>query len=344
MSQRRSGFGPLRALSVTLQVALAALLQASLPAQAQETVGELVDVRSGFARVLVKEEAARLQANDFVVSWKGTRQTVREALGGPGSAIEVGVALDLSASMQRSLEAMKSALRDFLGAELSSADRVFVVTFSDRVELVTDGLDASLSSIATLAIDPRPGVRPTRFFDGVDLALSSFRNSSPRAVLLVASDGCDSLRLNGAGDRILSKAAKLAIPIVLIAPGRRECRNTTCKQEAASGEWTCREQTSSGSPTVRLAERNPANPLAGPVEVSVEFVGSLATSARDKFVARLKAGGGAFLTARSGLDWLRSLDSVRALLDRQWTVVFEPSSPEVQSSEVRIQVGSRSRR
>lgn len=336
----------MRTLAATLGVALLQFLHGGPPALGQDAFGELIDVRSGFARVIVKDEAARLRAENFEVTWKGQQQAVREVLGGPGSAIEVGIALDLSASMHRSLGSMKSALRDFLRSELSAADRVFVLSFSDRVELLTDGLDAtldaSLGSIATLSIDQRPGVRPTRFFDGVDRALSAFRNASPRAVLLVASDGCDSLRQDGAGDRILNKAAKMAIPIVLIAPGRRECRNTTCARTAA-GEWTCSEGLSSTFPTVRLAERDPANPTRGPIDVPPNALGSPATIARDKFVGRLKAGGGSFLTARSDSEWLHGLDSVRSLLDRQWTVVFEPSSPAVQSTEVRIKVRDRAR-
>ena len=347
MRRRCTGRRRLRILPAALSFALLQFLHGGPPALAQDAFGELIDVRSGFARVIVKDEAARLRAENFEVTWKGEQQAVREVLGGPGSAIEVGIALDLSASMHRSLESMKSALRDFLRTELSAVDRVFIVSFSDRVELLTDGLDAaldaSLGSIATLSIDPRPGVRPTRFFDGVDRALSAFRNASPRAVLLVASDGCDSLRQDGAGERILDKAEKLAIPIVLIAPGRRECRNTTCQQEAGSGEWTCSEGLSSTFPTVRLAERDPANPTRGPIDVPPNALGSPATIARDKFVGRLKAGGGSFLTARSDSEWLRGLDSVRSLLDRQWTVVFEPSSPAVQSTEVRIKVRDRAR-
>lgn len=336
----------MRTVPATLGFALVLLLHGGPPVLGQDDFGELVEVRSGFARVAAKDDAVRLKADDFEVTWKGTKQAVREVLGGPGSAIEVGIALDLSASMQQSLEAMKSALREFLRSELSAADRVFIVSFSDRVELLTDGLDgaldASLGSIATLSIDPRPGVRPTRFFDGVDRALSAFRNSSPRAVLLVASDGCNSLNDPDAGDRILDRAASLSIPIVLISPGRRECRNTTCRP-TPSGEWTCSEGLSSTFPTVRLAERDPANPTRGPIDVPPNVLGSPATIARDKFVGRLKAGGGSFLTAKSDSEWLRGLDSVRSLLDRQWTVVFEPSSPAVQSSEVRIKVRSRPR-
>ena len=340
MPERRLENGWLRALRAPLTFAIVQLLGRVPAVLGQEPFGELIDVRSGFARVLVKDERAGLATGDFEVTWKGTDQNVREVLGGPGSAIEVGIALDLSASMQRSLESMKTALRDFLRAELSAADRVFVVSFSDRLELLNDGLDASLSSIATLPIDQRPGVRPTRFFAGVDRALATFRNSSPRAVLLVASDGCDSLRQDGAGERVLSRAAKMGIPIVLIAPGRRECRNTTCAPTAA-GEWTCSEGLSSTFPTVRLAERDPADPTRGPIDVPPNSLGSPATIARDNFIGRLKAGGGAFLTARSDAEWTRGLDSVRSLLDRQWTVVFEPSAPGVQSSEVRIKVRSR---
>lgn len=329
-------------LRATLIFALVGLLPGAPPLFGQEPFGELIDVRSGFTRVVVKGAAAPPRAGDFEVTWKGARQAVREVLGGPGSAIEVGIALDLSASMQRSLESMKAALRDFLRTELSAADRVFVVSFSDRLELLNDGLDASLDSLATLSIDQRPGIRPTRFFAGVDRALATFRNSSPRAVLLVASDGCDSLRQEGAGDRVLRQAAKMAIPIVLIAPGRRECRNTTCALNG-SGEWICNPGLSPTFPSVRLAERDPADPTRGPLEVPPSSLGSPATIARDQFIGRLKAGGGAFLTARSDTEWTRGLDSVRSLLDRQWTVVFEPSSPAVQSAEVKVQVRDRSR-
>lgn len=342
MTERRIRYRRGQSLCAALAFALVQLFHGGPPCLGQETFGELIDVRSGFVRVTVKEEAARLQADDFLVSWKGTEQTVREVLGGPESAIEVGIALDLSASMQPSLESMKSALRDFLRAELSTADRVFILTFSDRVDLLTDGLDDSLSSIATLSIDVRPGVRPTRFFDGVDRALSTFRNSSPRAVLLVASDGCDSLHEHGAGERILSKAASMAIPVVLIAPGRRECRNTTCKLESA-GRWTCSEESSMAGATVRVRERDPADPARGPIDVPAAAFASPATISRDQFVGRLKAGGGGVLTARSDSEWVRRVASVRSLLERQWTVVFAPSSAEVRSSEVQIKVRNRSR-
>lgn len=342
MSERRLVHWPLQILRAALTFALVQLLGGGPPLLGQEPFGELIDVRSGFARAIVKDEGARLQAGDFEVTWKGTNQSVREALGGPGSAIEVGIALDLSASMQPSLESMKTALRDFLRAELSAADRVFLVSFSDRIDLLASDLDASLSSIATMSIDARPGVRPTRFFDGVDRALSTFRNSSPRAVLLVASDGCDSLHEHGSGERILSRAAKMAIPVVLIAPGRRDCRNTTCTSESP-GEWICSEESSSAVATVRVRDRDPADPTRGPIDLPAAVLASPATISRDQFVGRLKAGGGGFLTARSDSEWTRRIASVRSLLDRQWTVVFEPSSPAVQSSEVRVRVRNRSR-
>ncbi|MBP9144332.1 MAG: VWA domain-containing protein [Thermoanaerobaculia bacterium] len=341
MRDRRLGRERLRLLLALFSFALVLLFHGAPPALGQASNGELIDVRTGFARLTVKDEGARPQSSDVQVSWKGTNQAVREVLGGPDSAIEVGIALDLSASMQRNLESMKSALREFIRSELSAADRVFIVSFSDRIELVTEGLDTSLSSIANLSIDDRPGVRPTRFFDGVDGALSHFRNSSPRAVLLVASDGCDSLNEDDAGERILHRAANLAIPVVLIAPGRRDCRNTTCKP-TGSGEWACSDDVSSTIPSVRLRDRDPANPTRGPIDVPADSLTSPATMARDKFVGRLKAGGGGFLIARSDAEWTRELNTVRSLLDRQWTVVFEPSSAALQSSEVQVRVRKRS--
>jgi hypothetical protein len=341
MRQEGIGYRRIQVMRAAFLCSLILLLAVGQPALGQDSYGEVIDVRSGFARVTVANEAVRPQASDFQVSWKGKPQYIREILGGPDSSIEVGIAVDVSASMQRNLDSMKAAIAEFIRSELSAADRVFVVTMSDRIEFVTEGLDASLSSIATLSIDTRPGVRPTRFFDGVEEALSFFRNSSARAVLLVASDGCDSLQEKGAGERILDKASNMAIPVVLIAPGRRDCRSATCKL-ARSGQWNCSEAAPSGI-SVRVQDRNASDPTRGPIDIPSEFLTSPATIARDQFVGRLKAGGGGFIVARSDAEWIRGIKSVRSLLDRQWTVVFEPSSAEVRSSEVRVKVRKRSR-
>jgi len=340
MRQTVASWGQQQILRVALSGALALPFASSSSALAQGGGGEAIDVRSGFTRVLVAKETLRPQAEDVTVTWKGAPQRVREILGGPDSSIEVGVAIDRSVSMQKSLESMKGALAEFVRSELSTADRVFVVSFGDHVEFVAEGLEASLGAIATMSSDYRPGDRPTRFFDGVERALSHFGNSAARAVLLVASDGCDSLQQPQAGQRLLRRAAAQAIPIVLIAPGRRECRNTTCRLTGPD-QWSCSE---SGSPleTVRVQERDPRNPTAGAIDLPVRSLTSRASISRDKFVGLLKAGGGAFLLGRSESEWSRGIDAVRSLLARQWTVVFEPSSASVRSSEVKVKVRERS--
>ena len=306
----------------------------------QGPYGEVIDVRSGFTRVVGPSEGLELTSSDVQAVWKGRQQTVREVIGGPDSAIEVGIAVDVSASMQQSLDAMKTAIGGFIRSELSKADRVFLLTFSDRIEFGADGRDASLSALAELSIDTRSGLRPTRFFDGVEKSLSYFRNSSPRAVLFVASDGCDSLQEKGAGERILKRASSMAIPVILMAPGRRECRSETCKL-TRSGQWSCSEATPSGM-SVRVQDRDASDPTRGPIDIPSEFLASPATIARDQFIGRLKAGGGDFVLARSDSEWSRGVDSVRTLLNRQWMVVFEPSSTEVRSSEVRVKVRKQS--
>ena len=336
MRLETTGYKRIKVMWAAFSSSLVLLFAVDHSAMSQGSYGEVIDVRSGFARVTVANEAVRPEARDFQVSWKGQPQVVREVLGGPDSSIEVGIAVDVSASMQRNLDSMKAAIGEFIRSELSAADRVFVVTVSDRIEFVTEGLDASLSSIAAMSIDTRPGVRPTRFFGGVEETLSYFRNSSARAVLVVASDGCDSLQEKGAGERILKRAANMAIPVVLIAPGRRDCRSATCTL-ARSGKWNCSEAAPSGIP-VRVQDRDASDPTRGPIDIPSEFLTSPATIARDQFVGRLKAGGGGFIVARSDAEWIQGLESVRSLLDRQWTVVFEPSSPGVRSSEVRVKV------
>ncbi len=308
----------------------------------QDQVGEVIDVRSGFARLSIESEAAPPQLSDFQVSWKGQPQLVREILGGPGSPIEVGIAIDTSASMVPSFDFMKVAIKEFLRSELSAADRVFVVSISDRLDFQAEGLDDSLTAISSMSPDTRPGVRATRFLDGVESTLLHFRNSSPRAVLLVASDGCDSLRRKDAGDRILKEASDKAIPIVLIAPSRRDCRNMTCKL-TPSGQWNCSDE-ASATPGIAEQERTASGPIRGGVDIRSDPLTSPITIARDKFVGRLKAGGGSVVFARSDSDWVREMDSVRSLLNRQWTVVFEPTSEAVRSSEVRVKVRKGSRK
>jgi len=341
MSHGTTGYKRLQAMRAVFSCSLVLLFAVDHPARCQSSYGEVIDIRSGFARVTVANEAIPPQASDFQVSWRRQPQNIRGILGGPGSSIEVGIAVDISASMQRNLDSMKAAIGEFLGSELSAADRVFLVTISDRIEFVTEGLEPSLNSLAALSIDTRPGVRPTRFFDGVEEALSHFENSSARAVLLVASDACDSLQQKGAGARILDKAANMAIPIVLIAPGRRDCRSATCKP-TRSGEWNCSEAAPSGIP-VRVMDRDASDPTRGPIDIPSEFLTSPATIARDQFVGRLEAGGGALIVARSAAEWTRGIESVRSLLDRQWTVVFEPTSAALRSSEVRVKVHEHSR-
>lgn len=335
-----AAIGRLRLVRTALLSSLVLVGPAQQPAAGQVRQGEIVDVRIGFARVALKRGAGAPRATGVQVTWKGHTQPVREVLGGPGSPIEVGIAIDISASMARSLDAMKIAVSTFLQEELSTADRVFVATISDESKLVGEGLDGSLDAIAGLSIDGRPGVRPTKFYAGLEQTLRRFRNSSPRAVLVVASDGCDSIREPGAVERVLGEASTLSIPIVLIAPSRQACLNTICKP-SGSGEWNCSESASSRPPTHRTRIWQTANPTGDYGNASNGFPGSTATGLRDHFLRQLRGHGGISLIARSGRDWKRGVDAVRSLLDRQWMVVFEPTSREVRSSEVKVKVAAR---
>lgn len=332
--------GLARPTAVLLLLLPALLFALDRSALAQDTFTDVVDVQSGFARITVARDSELLRPTDFSVSWKGIQQRIQEVVGGRGSSIEVGLALDLSASMEGSLDSMRSAIGEFVKATVTSDDRVFVLSFADRTNLVAEGLDDSLAALATLSTEKAFGSRPTLFFEGTERALDAFHNSYARAVLLVASDGCDSLQKAGADRRLLDKAANMAIPIVLISPGRKDCRNTTCTL-GPDGLWNC---STTDPPTyVRVGERDIRNPTGGAIDIPVSRLTSPATITRDRFTGQLKSGGGEIILARSDSDWRKGLASVRSLLDRQWMVVFEPSSPRVRSSEAKVKVHKSSR-
>ncbi len=134
---------------------------------------------------------AGLTARDFEVTDNGVRQSVEAVTGGPaGDAVPLDLALvfDASETMTSNLEVLAAAARSLLHG-LRPRDRVALITFSDRTELVCP-LTSDSASVATALESVRANGR-TSIFDALYAAMMLRPASTSRAAILVFSDGRD---------------------------------------------------------------------------------------------------------------------------------------------------------
>ncbi len=311
-------------------------LRAPVPAQPlpePQSFGEVIDVRTGFVRVTLPGGASAPRAEEFEVVWKGQPQKVLRVVGGAADPLEVGIAVDRSASMHPAFEPMRHAALELVDQGFSENDRLFVVGFTDEARLLAEGRGAALRVLTALPASPEPVSRPTALFESLTRTLQLFENAEERAALIVVSDGCDTAGRIASATSVARRARDLAIPIFLLMPDRSDCRNTVCTLDAA-GRWTC---SPADSPRLeRQLSDEGSTVTARSTSISEGTVGSPATAARLRFSALIgKAGGGHFYVDDPE-DWKRALNRIFEQLGRQWTVVYEPTSEEVKSEEIRV--------
>jgi len=105
------------------------------------------------------------------------------------SPISVGVVLDLSGSMNNKMEKAKDAIIEFFKTA-NPQDEFFLVTFSDRPEVLTD-FTQSIEEIQGRLVYSVPKGR-TALYDAVYMAISKMRSAKhPKKALLIISDGGD---------------------------------------------------------------------------------------------------------------------------------------------------------
>ncbi len=295
--------------------------------------GDVIDVRTGFVRVTLAGGASAPRADEFEVLWKRQPQKVLRVVGGAADPLEVGIAVDRSASMYNVFEPMRHAALELVERGFSENDRLFVVGFTDEARLLAEGRGAALRVLAALPTSPKPASAPTAFFESLIRTLQLFENAEERAALIVVSDGCNTAGGFSSATSVARRARDLAIPIFLLMPDRSDCRHTVCTIDAG-GRWTCspadsprldRQLSAEGSTvsveSMKLAESTAASP---------------ATAERNRFSALIgKAGGGHFFVDDPE-DWQRALSRIFEQLGRQWTVVYEPTSDDVKSAEIRV--------
>jgi VWFA-related protein len=130
-----------------------------------------------------------LAAGDFAVSEDGVRQQVVRFERVTDLPIHAAVALDVSASMEGSLEKAQAAALQFLQGTVRPKDRAAVITFNDHPMLAvkfTRDLKALAGGLAGLKAE-----RGTALYDSLIFSFYCFNGLKGRRAILLLSDGKD---------------------------------------------------------------------------------------------------------------------------------------------------------
>ncbi|HVS03609.1 MAG TPA: VWA domain-containing protein [Thermoanaerobaculia bacterium] len=130
-----------------------------------------------------------LAAGDFEVLEDGRRQQLAKFELVEGLPLTVGITLDVSGSMMRSLGEARQAATGFLHGIVTPRDQCFAVAFADEPRLVmhrSSDPAAAAAALATLAADGW-----TSLHDAVVFSLYYFQGVRGRRALVLLSDGDD---------------------------------------------------------------------------------------------------------------------------------------------------------
>lgn len=151
-----------------------------------------------------------LTAADFQV-WEDGRPVVVETAGrGEDLAVFLGLAVDVSGSMQKDFPLVRQAVGGFLGEFLRPSDRFFLGTFSWEFSLLLPwGSEPRLAGERLASVRVEGG---TSLHDAVIKALELFRGRKGPRALVVITDGEDTTSRTG-WDAALRYARTMRTPI-----------------------------------------------------------------------------------------------------------------------------------
>ncbi len=132
---------------------------------------------------------AGLEAKDFAVSEDGARQQILRFERVTDLPIHAAVALDVSASMEKSLEQAQAAALQFLQGAVRPKDRAAVITFNDHPTLAvkfTRDVKTLAGGLAGLKAE-----RGTALYDSLVFSFYCFNGLKGRRAILLLSDGRD---------------------------------------------------------------------------------------------------------------------------------------------------------
>lgn len=305
--------------------------------------GEVIDVSAGFVRFFLPADAPPPKAGEIEVVWKKKKQTVVRVVGGEDDPLELGLAVDRSASFHEAFVPLRAAALTLVDRGIKADDRLFSVAFTDRTQVLASGRGEARRVLEALPSNPEPGTHATAFFEAVSHSLGLFENADARAALVVVTDGCDTAGGLSRATSIAMRAEEIAVPVFLLMPDKEPCQYVRCEPDA-TGKLDCKPDV---SPSIRnVSSSDMFNPALRSTAMTKRSNVEGATGVRDLFTGLItRHGGGAYVVKNPG-EWQSALDRIFEQLSRQWTVVFEPTSDEVRSEEVRVYstAGGRRRR
>jgi len=154
-----------------------------------------------------------LQRDDFEVFEDGVLQRLTHVARHGDVPVRVGLVLDTSGSMEKTLGEVQRVALGFLRNLLRPTDRAFVVAFSDRPVLLqpmTREFDALGRSLLGLRAEG-----PTALYDAVVFSLFQFSGVRGRRALVVLTDGADNASQHTC-DHVVELAARTAAVVYAI--------------------------------------------------------------------------------------------------------------------------------
>ncbi len=183
------GFGYLRAVAVLADGSQAEDIQlVDAP-----RFGSSVEVTAVELPVTALDRSGRpvedLRPEELRVLEDGVPQTLSQVTLHRDLPVRLGIVVDSSGSMERSLAAVQRVVMGFLRDLLRPRDRAFVVSFSDRVDLLT-GFTADFAELES-ALLAMYADRQTALHDAVVTGLFQFSGVRGRKAMVVLTDGDD---------------------------------------------------------------------------------------------------------------------------------------------------------
>lgn len=270
-------------------------------------IGESIDVRLGQARWIGPPEAPAPTPEDVRVLYRGEPQKVLRVVGGGAVRLELGFAIDTSESTHTRFNELRSAARALATRLLGPEDRSFVVPFSTRADVAASGRGDLAGLLAALPAESRE--EATHLYDALAFALLQFHGEDPRAALVVLTDACDTTAKPDL-QRVTDLARRRAVPVyglLLEEPCTRRIREVDVHGPDSSRDL----------PDERLGRAQ-----------------------RTTLGRVVRSTGGRILLLQEGNGIQAALEEILRELERQWIVVFEPSSDRVSSGAVEVRVNS----
>jgi hypothetical protein len=307
-------------------------LAATLPVVGQEGADDAFSgsavVRIGEARFVVPADTPP-SPEDVRVTWKGRAQHVLRVAGGPGSSLEIGVAIDVSESVADERSAFSRTATAAANRLLGVGDRVFRVDFGRTSRFLGAAHDGAQSLFAASPIG-RP--EKTAIFDGLGFALAKFEQRADRRALIVFTDGCETTGRSGL--REVERAARSqAIPVFVILADGQPCRRLVERTTVGARITSVTPSGKSSSPQV-------APPQVGALQEE-ERVGAWELddpASRSRFALRslAKSTGGSVITLRSAEQAADVWTEVERALARLWVAIYEPTDARSDPREVEV--------